>query len=146
MAKLTICEEACKGCSLCVDACPKHLLQLHKEKLNAKGYHPIGIVDIEACNRLCVLRPDVPGCRIHGRALRKGEKHGKEIDEGERSNRRGGDPGGMQILLGYPITPQNEIPEYMSRRLPKEGGAFYRRKAKSRRSTWSMARPVRARA
>lgn len=49
MAKLTIREEACKGCSLCVDTCPKHLLQLHKEKLNAKGYHPIGIVDIEAC-------------------------------------------------------------------------------------------------
>lgn len=49
MAKLTINEEACKGCSLCISACPKKLLQLHKEKLNTKGYHPISITDMEAC-------------------------------------------------------------------------------------------------
>ena len=29
---------------------------------------------------------------------------------------------GCRYFFGYPITPQNEIPEYMSRRLPKEGG------------------------
>lgn len=31
---------------------------------------------------------------------------------------------GCRYFFGYPITPQNEIPEYMSRRLPKEGGCF----------------------
>lgn len=49
MAKLIINEEACKGCGLCVEVCPKKILALHKEKLNAKGYHPIAITDDEAC-------------------------------------------------------------------------------------------------
>lgn len=32
--------------------------------------------------------------------------------------------GGCRAFFGYPITPQNEIPEYMSWRLPEVGGAF----------------------
>ncbi|MEA4882169.1 MAG: 3-methyl-2-oxobutanoate dehydrogenase subunit VorB [Clostridia bacterium] len=31
---------------------------------------------------------------------------------------------GCRYFFGYPITPQNEIPEYMSRRLPEVGGVF----------------------
>jgi 2-oxoglutarate ferredoxin oxidoreductase subunit alpha len=31
---------------------------------------------------------------------------------------------GCRLFLGYPITPQNEIPEYMSGRLPQVGGMF----------------------
>ena len=40
MVKLTIDENRCKGCGLCVRACPKKLLELAKQKLNEKGYHP----------------------------------------------------------------------------------------------------------
>jgi 2-oxoglutarate ferredoxin oxidoreductase subunit alpha len=32
--------------------------------------------------------------------------------------------GGCQCFFSYPVTPQNEIPEYMSRELPKRGGLF----------------------
>ena len=32
--------------------------------------------------------------------------------------------GGCRFFAGYPITPQNEIPEYLSRRLPEVGGVF----------------------
>ena len=31
---------------------------------------------------------------------------------------------GCRLFFGYPITPQNEIPEYMSARLPQVGGMF----------------------
>jgi 2-oxoglutarate ferredoxin oxidoreductase subunit alpha len=31
---------------------------------------------------------------------------------------------GCKYFFGYPITPQNEIPEYMSRRLPELGGVY----------------------
>ena len=31
---------------------------------------------------------------------------------------------GCRFYSGYPITPQNEIPEYLARRLPEVGGAF----------------------
>ena len=32
--------------------------------------------------------------------------------------------GGCRFFAGYPITPQNEIPEYLSWRLPEVGGAY----------------------
>ena len=31
---------------------------------------------------------------------------------------------GCRYFFGYPITPQNEIPAYMAKRLPEEGGSF----------------------
>jgi 2-oxoglutarate ferredoxin oxidoreductase subunit alpha len=31
---------------------------------------------------------------------------------------------GCRFFAGYPITPQNEVPEYMSRRMPEVGGIF----------------------
>ena len=31
---------------------------------------------------------------------------------------------GCRFFAGYPITPQNEIPEYMARRMPEVGGTF----------------------
>lgn len=40
--------EACKGCELCVAACPFEVLQL-SEKVNGKGYHPSTMANPEAC-------------------------------------------------------------------------------------------------
>ena len=62
MAKLRFDEERCKGCGLCIDACPKKILQLAPVKINLKGYHPAECIDIEqciacaSCARMC---PDV---------------------------------------------------------------------------------------
>ena len=49
MVKITINEELCKGCGLCARACPKDLIELSKAKLNAKGYHPAEVTDVEKC-------------------------------------------------------------------------------------------------
>ena len=49
MIKVTINELVCKGCGLCVRACPKNVLQLSKKKLNAKGYHPAEVADQASC-------------------------------------------------------------------------------------------------
>ena len=49
MVKVTINELVCKGCGLCVRACPKGVLALSKTRLNAKGYHPSEVVNQEAC-------------------------------------------------------------------------------------------------
>lgn len=62
MAKVTFDPEACKGCGLCVDVCPKGILELDPDEINPKGYHPAHCVDqalcigCAACARMC---PDV---------------------------------------------------------------------------------------
>ena len=41
MAKLTFKTDNCKGCGLCVEACPKKILKLDTENLNEKGYSTV---------------------------------------------------------------------------------------------------------
>lgn len=49
MGKITVKENVCKGCGLCVQACPKKIIGLAKDHLNAKGYHPAQLLDEEKC-------------------------------------------------------------------------------------------------
>ena len=49
MNRVTFREDRCKGCELCVDACTKKIIQIAKDRLNAKGYRPAEIINQEAC-------------------------------------------------------------------------------------------------
>ena len=49
MAKVSFDEERCKGCGLCEVVCPKQIIALSNEKINAKGYHPAQITDQDKC-------------------------------------------------------------------------------------------------
>ena len=49
MVKFTVNEARCKGCGLCVSACPKGLLRLSEKHRNEKGYHPVTITHGESC-------------------------------------------------------------------------------------------------
>ncbi|PID67750.1 MAG: ferredoxin [Flavobacteriia bacterium] len=48
--------EACKGCNLCVVACPTHVLSLNKA-VNDKGFNPAYPSDHDACTgcKACAL-------------------------------------------------------------------------------------------
>jgi 2-oxoglutarate ferredoxin oxidoreductase subunit alpha len=48
----------------------------------------------------------------------------RELMKGNEALAEGAVRAGCRFFAGYPITPQNEIPEYMSWRLPEMGGTF----------------------
>lgn len=49
MGKIIVDEIICKGCGMCVKACPLKIIELDKEKINNKGYHPARLVKPDKC-------------------------------------------------------------------------------------------------
>ena len=64
MAKLTFNTDLCKGCSLCVGACPKGIVKLSETKLNAKGHHPAEVTEPEKCIGCAFCATMCPDCVI----------------------------------------------------------------------------------
>ena len=64
MATLSFQTDKCKGCGLCVNACPKGVLALAEEKINKKGHHPIEAVKPELCIGCAFCATMCPDCII----------------------------------------------------------------------------------
>ena len=64
MAKLTFRTDRCKGCGLCVSACPKGLLAIAKDKINQKGHHLVELTDPEKCVGCASCAIMCPDCII----------------------------------------------------------------------------------
>ena len=64
MAVLTFKNDKCKGCGLCVDACPKGVLALSQDKINIKGHHPVEAVEPEKCIGCAFCATMCPDCII----------------------------------------------------------------------------------
>ena len=59
--KVTVNSDICKGCGLCVCACPKNIMVLARDKMNAKGYHPAQLADdgkCASCAFCAIMCPD----------------------------------------------------------------------------------------
>jgi 2-oxoglutarate ferredoxin oxidoreductase subunit delta len=53
-------EEMCKGCGLCISACPRHAMGLASH-INTRGFHPAAPLCIEKCNacaQCAIMCPD----------------------------------------------------------------------------------------
>ena len=62
MAYIEVDESLCKDCGMCVNACPKKIIELDKNKLNAKGYHPARIMEADkciGCKACATMCPDI---------------------------------------------------------------------------------------
>ena len=64
MAKLTFNTDLCKGCGLCVDACPKQILFLNKKKINKKGHYPVEVSAQSKCIGCAFCATMCPDCII----------------------------------------------------------------------------------
>ncbi len=64
MAVLTFKTDLCKGCGLCVDACPKGVIRLAADKINNKGHHPAEAAKPEACIGCAFCAVMCPDCII----------------------------------------------------------------------------------
>lgn len=62
MPRILIDDTYCKGCALCVTACPRNIIELDESRITAKGYHPAKLVDeskCTGCKSCAVMCPDV---------------------------------------------------------------------------------------
>jgi len=60
MLKLTILEDYCKSCGLCVSFCPKKILKI-SDKLNSHGFNVVVCIDetqCTGCGNCTVVCPD----------------------------------------------------------------------------------------
>ena len=61
MAKVAFDEDRCKGCALCVGACPKGIVSMRVGFLNGEGMVPAGVEEMGKCVGCCscaVMCPD----------------------------------------------------------------------------------------
>lgn len=64
MAKVTFNTDICKGCGLCVSACPKGIIRIATDKINKKGYSPAEIAGGEKCIACAFCATMCPDCVI----------------------------------------------------------------------------------
>ncbi len=64
MAKVIFRTDFCKGCGLCVNACPKGCLTIAADMINKKGYSPAVMIAQEKCIGCAFCATMCPDCII----------------------------------------------------------------------------------
>mgnify|MGYP002860615815 CR=1 FL=1 len=64
MAKVTFATDTCKGCGLCVSVCSQGIVALDTSKINAKGYHPAWVENMDECVGCAMCATMCPDCVI----------------------------------------------------------------------------------
>ena len=49
MAHVTFNEDKCKGCYLCITACPKKIVVIAQDRLNINGFKPVEVLEMDKC-------------------------------------------------------------------------------------------------
>ena len=64
MPKVTFQTDLCKGCGLCVNACPKNCLTIDAAVINKKGYSPAVMNAPDKCIGCAFCATMCPDCII----------------------------------------------------------------------------------
>ena len=74
---LEIAADRCKGCELCIGACPQHVLALDTGIVNPLGYHPIRLIDAAGCTSCALCARVCPDAIFTVLAPRKEARDGR---------------------------------------------------------------------
>lgn len=148
--KPVILPELCKGCGRCIDACPKHCIELGHEINQRSGLIPVSI-DYDVCNGcgICISAcPEPYGLTASGYDLEDpnhlfGQRNRTTptavphpprwhplpktdplVMKGNHAVALGAIVAGCRHVFGYPITPSTEGAELMAKLLPRLHGVF----------------------
>jgi len=61
--RIVVSDEYCKGCELCIFACPKKVIAVDNEHITPKGYHPARMV-AEGCTGCAICAVVCPEAAI----------------------------------------------------------------------------------
>lgn len=64
MASIIINDVLCKGCGLCVNACPQKILEISKTKINKSGYFVVENINPKKCTGCAACAIMCPDCVI----------------------------------------------------------------------------------
>ncbi|MCC6148399.1 MAG: 4Fe-4S binding protein [Anaerolineaceae bacterium] len=58
--RIEVNEKFCKACGLCVETCPQNVLGLSASRINAKGYHPVELIQAgcTGCGICAIVCPE----------------------------------------------------------------------------------------
>lgn len=62
--KVTFNEDICKGCGLCITACPVNIIEIDTTRINAKGYQPATVKEMDKCIGCANCATICPDCVI----------------------------------------------------------------------------------
>ena len=119
-------SEECKGCGLCVEACPPKVLRL-AEGLNRYGYHPAeyrGRAAPAAASASSSVRSRAESACCGWPRRPRREAMQKQLTKGNEAIVKAAVLAGCRAFYGYPITPASEIAEAAALYLPHAGGVF----------------------
>jgi 2-oxoglutarate ferredoxin oxidoreductase subunit alpha len=111
---------ACTACTLCATLCPDNGISVYRPASARHDAAPNGTPAPAAEDRAEVARGDPLTDENPPRpAVLK-----RRLVQGNEALALGALAGGCEAFFGYPITPQNEIPEILSRLMPPLGRVF----------------------
>lgn len=72
--RVIVSEVYCKGCELCVSACPQEALQLSLERITPRGYHPAELLQerCNGCGTCAVVCPEA-ALTVYRQVIRRSE-------------------------------------------------------------------------